>query len=90
LTWLHHWLESGNAVLLVIAIVVAEMLILGFSLKGRSRAIIIGLLPGLCLMLALRAAMAGQGIEWVGLWLTAALPAHLTDLYGRVKAAGQR
>jgi hypothetical protein len=87
---LRHWLESGNAVLLVIAVVGVEMVMLVLVLKGRSRPIILGLVPGLCLMLALRAALSGQGAEWVGFWLTAALPAHLADLYVRVKTAGER
>ncbi len=87
---LRHWLESGNAVLLVIAVVIVEALVLVLVLKSRSRPIIVGLVPGLCLMLALRAALSGQSAEWVGLWLTAALPAHLVDLYIRVKSAGKR
>lgn len=41
------------------------------------------LLPGLCLMLALRAALAGGAWPWVPVALTAALVAHLADLGGR-------
>jgi hypothetical protein len=87
--WLQDWLESGNAVLLMIAIILVEIAVLGFAYKSRSRPIIVGLIPGLCLMMALRAAMTGQGAEWIGLWLTASLPAHLIDLYGRTRAAGR-
>jgi hypothetical protein len=41
------------------------------------------LLPGLCLMLALRAALAGAAWPWVPAALAAALVAHLLDLRGR-------
>ena len=41
------------------------------------------LLPGVCLMLALRAALSGIAWPFVPLALTAALIAHLTDLRGR-------
>jgi hypothetical protein len=88
-TGLQTWLESGNAVLLMIAIILVEIIVLAFVLKARSRSIIIGLIPGLCLMLALRAAILGQDAVWIGLWLTASLPAHLIDLYGRMRAAGK-
>lgn len=42
------------------------------------------LLPGVCLMLALRAALAGASWPWVPLALTAALLCHLADLCGRL------
>jgi hypothetical protein len=41
------------------------------------------LLPGICLMLALREALAGRAWPFVPLALTAALIAHLADLKGR-------
>jgi hypothetical protein len=41
------------------------------------------LLPGVCLMLALRAALAGSAWPWVPLALAAALLAHLADLRAR-------
>jgi fatty acid desaturase len=41
------------------------------------------LLPGVCLMLALRAALAGSAWPFVPLALTAALIAHLADVRGR-------
>jgi hypothetical protein len=43
------------------------------------------LLPGLCLMLGLRAALAGTAWPWVPLALTAALVAHLADLAARYR-----
>jgi hypothetical protein len=41
------------------------------------------LLPGICLLLALRAALSGLAWPFVPLSLTAALIAHLADLHAR-------
>ncbi len=84
-----HWVNGGGAVGLVIATVVAEMLVLGFGMKGRAGPILIGLIPGLCLILALRAAILGHGALWIMIWVTASLPFHLIDLYQRIKEAGR-
>ena len=40
-------------------------------------------LPGLFLLLALRAALTGAGPYWIALWLACSLPAHLADTYRR-------
>ncbi|MCU0760231.1 MAG: hypothetical protein MUF07_13675 [Steroidobacteraceae bacterium] len=49
-------------------------------------AIVACLLPGAFLMLAVRAALAGQGGRPVAAWLLAALAAHLVDLGVRWRA----
>jgi hypothetical protein len=41
--------------------------------------------PGICLMVALRAALAGEAWPFVPLALAAALIAHVVDLRGRLK-----
>lgn len=41
------------------------------------------LLPGVCLLLAVRAALAGSAWPWVPAALAAALIAHLVDLQSR-------
>jgi hypothetical protein len=48
-----------------------------------SAAIGLMLLPGVCLLLAVRAALAGAPWPWVPTALTAALVAHLLDLRSR-------
>ena len=53
----------------------------GSGLPGR-RAVRM-LLPGFCLLLALRAALAGHPLPWVPLALAAALVCHLADLHAR-------
>jgi hypothetical protein len=50
---------------------------------ARSAAVGLMLLPGVCLLLALRAALAGAPWPWVPTALTAALVAHLLDLWSR-------
>lgn len=45
------------------------------------------LAAGLCLMLALRAALVGSPWPWIALWLAAALAAHLADLRRRWRSA---
>jgi hypothetical protein len=39
--------------------------------------------PGVCLMLALRCALAGASPLWIGFWLTASLPLHMWDIASR-------
>lgn len=45
-----------------------------------SAAVVLMLLPGICLLLAVRAALAGTSWPWVPATLAAALVAHLLDL----------
>jgi hypothetical protein len=84
-----NWISSGNAIALVITIILLEAVILGGWLRGRSYLVIMGLIPGLCLMLALRAAIFGHGVLWIGIWITASLPFHIIDLVGRIKIMGR-
>jgi hypothetical protein len=49
----------------------------------RPVAVILMLLPGVCLMLAIRAALSGAAWPWVPAALAAALVAHLADLRER-------
>jgi hypothetical protein len=85
--WLRHWLESGDAVRFVVMIVIVEAGVVTLMLKGKALPIVTGLLPGLCLALALYAAINRAGAEWIGLWLAASLPVHLLDLRNRLKMA---
>jgi hypothetical protein len=89
ITLAENWVASGNAMAVIIGIVIIEILVLGLWLKGRAGPLVLGLIPGLCLMLALRAALSDHGAPWVILWITASLPFHLIDLYGRIKRAGR-
>lgn len=72
----------------VLAFLVLEALVLAVychrSAHGPSFAELApNLTAGLCLMLALRAALAGSGWPWMALWLACAGLAHAVDLWIR-------
>lgn len=79
---LQAFYESGRAIDFVVAIVAVEILIFAIL---RRWPIVIGLLPGLCLLIALRAAVTESGWQMVALWVAASLPAHLIDLRLRTR-----
>ena len=76
-----EFFSSGRAVDLVLLFIAAEAAVLIF-IRGRNKAVtvIIALMPGVCLLLAARAALTDSGWMLVGLWLAASLPFHLMDL----------
>lgn len=75
---------SGTAIDIAILLTFLEILILVGLWRKRALAIVLGIIPGLCLMFALRASIA-QDWMLVGMWLTAALPLHLADLRTRLR-----
>jgi hypothetical protein len=79
---------SGRIVDIVLAITAIEaaLLIAYHRRTGRGPApadLFGNLLSGVCLMLALRAALVDAWWGWVALWLLAAFGAHLSDLRRR-------
>ena len=74
---------SGHAVDLIIAVLALE--IVAFAVWRRPSLVnaIVAALPGLFLLLALRAALIGAGWMMIALWLALSLPAHLADLWRR-------
>lgn len=78
-------LDLVNAVI-VFTVIEAVALIAWRALRGKGPALrdLAGsLLAGACLMLALRAAVTGQGVGGVAPWLALAGVAHATDLWLR-------
>lgn len=80
--------ESGLAVDLVLVFVLIEALLIFWHYLRSGRGLAPGpllslLVPGACLLLALRAALTGADWSWLALWLIAALLAHLADLKQR-------
>ena len=67
----------------LLVVVALEGFVLTFMQRGRRRAIALMLLPGMCLMLAIRAALAGAVWPWVPVALTAAFLAHVADIRER-------
>lgn len=79
------WFESGRAVDLVLFVLAVEAGAIAW-LGGARRATLLGaLVPGLFLLLALRAALTGAPWQAVALFLALALPAHLLDLGRRLR-----
>lgn len=72
---------SGRAIDVVLAVIAAEAL---FLIAKRRADVLPALLPGVLILLAVRAALTGAGWQWIALWLTASLPAHLWDLRRRL------
>ncbi len=71
---------SGHAVDLVLAVLLLEAIVL--IVRGRAT-MLIALLPGVFILLGLRAALTQAGWPWVAAALAASFPAHLADLYRR-------
>lgn len=79
---------SGRIVDVILALTLAEAvgLVAWHRRTGRGVApadFLGNLLSGVCLLLALRAGLAGAWWGWIALALLAALAAHLTDLARR-------
>jgi hypothetical protein len=79
---------TGRAIDLILAMVVMEGAgLVAYRWKtGRGIAsldVVANLLAGASLMLALRCALAGAGWRWIALWMSAALLAHIADLWRR-------
>lgn len=80
--------DNGRIVDLILALVAVEFVALVAYRRMTYRGIaaldlVFNLLAGICLLLALRAALAGSGWLWIAVWLSAALVAHLADLARR-------
>jgi hypothetical protein len=77
------FLTSPHLIDLILALTTLEALIIA-GLGGLTARAIAGMLaPGLFVMLALRAALAGAAWPWVPAALSAALIAHLIELKAR-------
>ncbi len=79
---------SGHAVDLVLVVILAEFVFLStrrtrFGDKSAIIDRVLALAPGVCLLLALRAALTGAGLIWVALALAASFPFHIADLIRR-------
>jgi hypothetical protein len=84
-TALRDLVQSGQIVDVILAILLLEVLLLLLYRRLRRRgptygAVIANALSGACLLLALRAALAGADPPSIAVWLVGALVAHLADL----------
>jgi hypothetical protein len=76
-------LTSPHLIDLILLLTAAEALVIVLSGRLLPTAVIRTLLPGVFLLVALRAALAEAAWPWVPAALIAALIAHLFDLAGR-------
>jgi hypothetical protein len=79
------FVTSGYIADIVITFMAVEAFALIVFLRRPTLPTLATLLPGMFMMLALRAALTGAGWEIVAIWITASLPAHLADLWLRTK-----
>jgi hypothetical protein len=81
-----EYFVSGRVVDLILGFMLLEWGVFAVLRRGGARAaadFLLALLPGACLLLALRAALERLDWIWIAVFLLAALPAHLTDLWRR-------
>ena len=76
---------SGRAVDVVLAVVAVELIALLLLRRDRFAGLALAILPGVCLLLAVRAALTGAGWGWVALFLAASFPLHLLDVGRRLR-----
>ncbi|MHB8284304.1 MAG: hypothetical protein ACYDD1_06470 [Caulobacteraceae bacterium] len=78
--------SHGHAVDLVLAVILLEFVALSATRvrsHGRLLDRLFAYAPGICLLLALRAALTGSSWVWVAVFLTASFPVHIGDLVRR-------
>lgn len=81
---------SGRIVDLILLLMALEALVvcvLAYGLRRRLpvAGLLLNLAAGACLLLALRAVLTDAGWMLVGVWLTGALVAHVSDLFLRLR-----
>lgn len=86
--------ETGRVADLILAVLLVEaavVCVVGWRFRSRGRMPVAGLLfnlaAGACLVLALRAVLTGADWRVAGIWLAAALAAHVGDLVHRYRSA---
>jgi hypothetical protein len=80
--------SSGLGVDIALGFIGLEFVILFLQAQRGQRVqaainLMLALGPGVCLMIALRCALTQAGFGWIGFWLTASLPLHLSDIARR-------
>ncbi len=87
--WLPAFISVVHIADLAIAVLVLETIFLAARARRRGESLPAGLMAnamsGICLLLALRAALGGAGIAMIGLWLACGFAAHLADIRVRFR-----
>lgn len=79
-----QFIESGLVVEIAIGLILLEMIAVLWRRRKAGFAVLLGLIPGLCLMLALLTVLKGGDWRVTALLVTASLPFHLIDLHLRL------
>jgi hypothetical protein len=92
MTWLVTRTADGTAIDWILGLVVVEAILLAayrqMTRQGLGTGPILSLLlPGACLLLALRCALTNAPAVWIAAWLLAAFVAHLADVTLRWRAS---
>jgi len=86
--------ESGRVVDLILAVMAVEFIFLmargGSPKLVKAGRLLLAFAPGICLLLALRAALTDAGWIWIAMWLAASFPFHIADLVVRSPSRGSR
>lgn len=90
--WLVTWTADGTAINWILGLVGAEAVFLiayrRITHQGLGTGPILSLLlPGACLLLALRCALINAAPVWMAAWLLAAFVTHLADVVLRWRAS---
>ena len=86
---MERFFSSGHAVDLVLAVILAEFAFLtlrrrrGVGRTARTLDRVLALMPGVCILLALRAALTGAPWPWIAAALAASFPFHIADVIRR-------
>ncbi len=88
------WTGNGTAIDWILGVLVLEGVLLVAYRRVTQQGLGIGpvlslLLPGACLLLALRCALTGAAPVWIAAWLLAAFFTHLADIALRWRAAAE-
>ena len=75
---------SGHAVDLILVIMAIEAVVLLMTRRMTPWALRLVFGPGVCILLAARAALVGADWGWISLALAASFPLHLLDLRRRL------
>ncbi|MBY0520767.1 MAG: hypothetical protein K2P79_10110 [Sphingomonas sp.] len=78
---MHGLIADGHAVDIVLLVIAGEAFWLWRGRRWSGRALICRLMPGVMMMIALRAALTGQHWVWIALALALSFPFHLADLW---------
>jgi hypothetical protein len=77
--------ESGLVIKIAIGLIMLEMIGVLWLRRKAGLIVALGLIPGLCLMLALLIALQEGDWRIIAFWISASLPFHLIDLRLRLR-----